>query len=60
MGTGPMGSKSCSMGTGPVGSEELKTWVEGRAKFISHRYVSYLYKTKERLCLVIGWSYNFR
>ena len=30
------------MGTGPMGSEELQC-VEGRAKFIRHRYVSYLF-----------------
>ena len=41
MRTEPMGSKSCSMGTGPMGSKELR-WVEGRAKLIRHRYVSYL------------------
>ena len=31
------------MGTGPIGSEELQTWAEGRAKFMRHRYVSYLF-----------------
>ena len=31
-----------SMGTGAMGSQELQ-WVEGRAKFIRHRYVSYFY-----------------
>ena len=30
------------MGTGPMGSEELQ-WVEGRAKFMRHRYVSYFF-----------------
>ena len=35
-----------SMGTGPMGSEELQ-WVEGRAKFIRHRYVSYFF-TRQR------------
>ena len=61
------------MGTGPMGSEEQQTWVEGTAKFIRHRYVSYLFTRKRkdhikkslecyqcRWGLVIGWSYNFR
>ena len=64
MGTGPMGSTT-------HGQYELQ-WVEGRAKFIRHRYVSYFF-TRQRKdhvktslkwyqCkwgLVMGWSYNF-
>ena len=35
------------MGTGTMGSKELK-WVEGRTKFIRHRYVSYFFTRKRK------------
>ena len=54
-----------------MGSKELLTWIEGRAKFIRHRYVSYLFTRQRkdyvkkslkwyqcRWGLVIRWSYN--
>ena len=57
-------------GTEPIGSEELQ-WVEGRAKFIRHGYVSYFFTRQRkdhvkkplkwyqcRWGLVIGWPYN--
>ena len=37
-----------SMGTRPMGSEE-RQWVEGRAKFIRHRYVSYSLQDKGKI-----------
>ena len=60
-----------SIETGPMGSEELQG-VEGRAKFVRHRYVSYFFtrqrkddvKKSLKWCqcrwgLVLRWSYNF-
>ena len=37
-----------NMGAGPTGSEELQC-VEGRAKFIRHRYVSYFLLDKGKI-----------